>query len=262
MMCRLFVLQVKTEPRVIRVTRETRVTPAPRDPRVPPVVSGSKVPACSSADSTACRLAPLLLRMCCWLAGTLRKHGMCIHAFSIGFALPERHWMLRRTQIMPSTDRGSDLCRCFCARPAPAALMHCYCVPAPTASCSAPRKGELQMVGCNGLSSAIQGADVCVRAACRQGEWMTGFSCQVTRGHATGFYVSDASGSDKPTGPLAQVRSAWEVHSTGWLAACLGLSLLGHAAHALGSKLGLRDVMLRTHDSACRPAMHWHATVL
>ena len=61
------------------------------------------------------------------------------------------------------------------------------------------------MVPCGAVSSAIQGADVCVSAACPTGSIMTGFSCQVTRGHATGFYVSDASGSDQPKGPLAQV---------------------------------------------------------
>lgn len=61
------------------------------------------------------------------------------------------------------------------------------------------------MVPCGAVSSAIQGADVCVSARCPQGSYLTGFSCQVTRGHATGFYVSDASGKDAPTGPLAQV---------------------------------------------------------
>lgn len=83
------------------------------------------------------------------------------------------------------------------------------CPPAPTlhaaGACRAPFKGVLRMVPCSAVSGAIQGAEVCVSAACPVGSYLTGFGCQVTRGHATGFYVSDATGSDKPTGPLAQV---------------------------------------------------------
>lgn len=71
--------------------------------------------------------------------------------------------------------------------------------------CRPTFKGTLRMVNCASLSGAVTGADVCVSAACPVGSVMTGFSCQVTRGHATGFYVSDATGSDNPKGPLAQV---------------------------------------------------------
>jgi len=60
-------------------------------------------------------------------------------------------------------------------------------------------------VSCATLDSSIQGADVCISAYCPSGSFLTGFSCQVTRGHATGFYVSDAWGSANPAGPLAQV---------------------------------------------------------
>lgn len=55
------------------------------------------------------------------------------------------------------------------------------------------------------ISSIIQGADVCVRAACPEGSLMTGFSCQVTRGHATGFFVADQNGYPSNSANFAQV---------------------------------------------------------
>lgn len=72
------------------------------------------------------------------------------------------------------------------------------------------------MVPCGAASKAVKGADVCVRAACMKGDWLTGFSCQVTRGHATGFYVSDHTGHDAPKHPLAQVN----MRATVWLPYC------------------------------------------
>lgn len=70
--------------------------------------------------------------------------------------------------------------------------------------CVIPTKGVLRMWPC-ASSPSLAGADVCVSAACPVGSVLTGFGCQVTRGHATGFYVTDASGKEHPTGPLAQV---------------------------------------------------------
>jgi hypothetical protein len=55
------------------------------------------------------------------------------------------------------------------------------------------------------ISSVIQGADVCVRAACPEDSQMTGFSCQVTRGHATGFFVADKDGLPSDSAKLSQV---------------------------------------------------------
>jgi hypothetical protein len=59
--------------------------------------------------------------------------------------------------------------------------------------------------GLERISSVIQGADVCVRAACPADSVMTGFSCQVTRGHATGFFVADSNGYPSDSAALAQV---------------------------------------------------------
>lgn len=79
------------------------------------------------------------------------------------------------------------------------------------------------MVPCGAASKAVKGADVCVRAACMKGDWLTGFSCQVTRGHATGFYVSDHTGHDAPKHPLAQVRKCTELF---WLLYCFSTCVL------------------------------------
>jgi hypothetical protein len=85
---------------------------------------------------------------------------------------------LLNVQLVKTPDPHTLLCcACFCQLSQTA----CFAA-APAATCRPTFKGSLIMVPCGAVSSAIQGADVCVSARCPQGAYLTGFSCQVRRG--------------------------------------------------------------------------------